>query len=372
MILKNTIFSEMAENVRHNKKRIIVYGAGMIGQIIVPYLVREYMLYDAIDCFIDKNEQKQRTNINIDNHLYEIKAPDYLERYQGNRILLITNSNFYPIIRFLDAIEVLNDAEAYIVPMMQIREIDQLGSISIERKCQQELIPKKIHYCWFGGKQIPVFLQKCIQSWKDKCPDFEIIEWNEKNYDVDRHEFTRLAYEQKKWAAVSDVARLDILYDNGGIYLDTDVTLIQSLDALLYQEGFIGTEKWGNINTGGGCGFIAGHPMLKKMIDYRNQIQCILDDGNLNIETNGVYETKPFLDEGFKPNNHLQSVRNVTVYPSYVNHPYDYISCEIHKKAVTVSVHHFYGGWLEKDELLDRKSTQNQYRSVLNRICNGG
>ena len=204
------------------------------------------------------------------------------------------------------------------------------------------------------------------------CPDYEIIEWNENNYNVNRHDFTKEAYEAGKYGFVSDMARIDILYENGGIYLDTDVTLIKSLDDLLYQDGFIGTEKWGNINSGGGCGFAVGHAMLKKMLDYREQFHFILEDGSLNMETNGMYETIPFLNEGFKPNNRLQTVGNVTVYPSYINHPYDYMSCETHKKAVTVSVHHFYGGWMEDMDLLNRKNTQNQYLGIVNRMKSGG
>ena len=372
MIIKNSTYSEMATYVRHSQKKIIIYGAGMIGQIVVPYLIREYMLYDAIDCFVDMDERKKGNRINIDHFSYEIHTPDYLEHHHEKRILLITNSKFIPVVRFLDGIETLNSVESYIVPIMQIHKLDQVKSISIERKYRHELIPRKIHYCWFGGNQIPEFLQNCIESWKEKCPDYEIIEWNENNYDINRHEYTKQAFMQKRWGFVSDIARLDILYDNGGIYLDTDVTLIQNLDALLHQEGFIGTEKWGNINTGGGCGFVAGHPMLKKMIDCRNEVPFILNDGTLNIETNGVYETRPFLDEGFKPDNSLQSVGNVTIYPSFVNHPYDYMSCKLHKRETTVSIHHFYGGWMDENDHQNRKNTQEQYQRIVDRINNGG
>ncbi|MBD5529266.1 MAG: hypothetical protein HDR02_12815 [Lachnospiraceae bacterium] len=372
MILRNSTYLEMAADARRNKKKIIVYGAGMIGQVIVPYLIREYMLYDAIDCFVDMDERKKGNTIDIDSFSYEIRTPDYLEHYHGRQILLIANSKFIPVVQYLDGIETLNDAEGYIIPMMQIHELDQMKSIRMERNQYPELIPRKIHYCWFGGNQIPEFLQNCIQSWREKCPGYEIIEWNEDNYDINRHEYTKQAYVQKKWGFISDMARLDILYDNGGIYLDTDVTLIRNLDTLLCQKGFIGTEKWGNINTGGGCGFVAGHPMLKKLIEYRNKVPFILNDGTLNVETNGVYETKPFLDEGFKPNNSLQTVGNVTVYPSYVNHPYDYMSCELHKKETTVSIHHFYGGWMDENDHQSRKRTQEQYQQIVNRINDGG
>jgi hypothetical protein len=252
--------------------------------------------------------------------------------------------------------------------MMQIHAVEHTESIVFERRFQNQMIPKKIHYCWFGGKELPDFLKRCIESWRVCCPDYELIEWNENNYDVGRHRFTQEAYEHNRYGFVTDVARLDILYENGGIYLDTDVTLLKNLDDMLYQPGFTGVEKWGNINTGGGCGFVTGHPMLKKMLDYRDRFSFVMEDGSFNIETNGMYETVPFLEAGFKPDNSLQIVDDVTVYPSYVQHPYDYMSCEMSKKEATVSVHHFFGGWMEEDDRANRQKTQDEYKDILVRI----
>ena len=132
-------------------------------------------------------------------------------------------------------------------------------------------IPKIIHYCWFGKGEKSNLAKQCISSWKEKLKGYEIIEWNENNYDVNRHTYTAEAYKNRKYGFVTDVARLDILYEHGGIYMDTDVTLLKNLDELLYQRGFIATEKWGNVNTGGGCGFTKGHPILKDLIDYRDK-----------------------------------------------------------------------------------------------------
>lgn len=372
MLLNNCGYKEFAEKIKTKNKKIIVYGAGMIGRIVVPYLVKEHELYDNLVCFVDMDQRKWGCKIKICSREYEITNPDFLKTIDDSYVLLITNSKFISVINFLDSISSLSEVTGYIIPIMQTFNLEHSESIIIERKSANPLIPKRIHYCWFGGKELPACLQKCIESWKEKCPDYEIIEWNENNYDVNRHVFTKEAYENGKYGFVTDVVRLDILYENGGIYLDTDVTLMKSLDDLLYQDGFIGTEKWGNINSGGGCGFVAGHPMLKKMLDYRDQFHFVLEDGSLNMETNGLYETCTFLEEGFKPNNRLQSVGNVTVYPSYVNHPYDYMSCEIHKKAATVSVHHFYGGWMEDEDRLNRENTQNQYQDIVNRIKSGG
>ena len=104
------------------------------------------------------------------------------------------------------------------------------------------MIPKKIHYCWFGGNEMPEVVIKCIKSWKEIMPDYEIIRWDESNYDVKKCKFISDAYAEKKWAFVSDYARLDILYDHGGIYLDTDVEVLKSLNDLLDLDGFCGFE----------------------------------------------------------------------------------------------------------------------------------
>lgn len=368
MFLRNGHFADMAARVKGSNKKIIVYGAGMIGQIIMPYLIEEYGLADFLECFVDADKRKIGINVEICGKEYPIKSPDFLHDIDEKNILLITNSKFYQIVNFLDGIENLNDIDAYIIPMMQIKEIEDSNSIEICKITDSQLIPKKIHYCWFGRKEKPELLKSCIDSWKLFCPEYEIIEWNENNYDVNRHTYTAEAYKNRKYGFVTDVARLDILYEHGGIYMDTDVTLLKNLDELLYQRGFIATEKWGNVNTGGGCGFTKGHPILKDLIDYRDKFHFEFTDGSFNLETCGMYETRVLIRHGFRPNNELQCIEGVTVYPSYINHPYDYMSCEDQRKEATVSVHHFYGGWMEEDDRCNRTNTQKAYLEIKQRI----
>lgn len=368
MILRNSDYITFSERVKQNKSRIIVYGSGMIGQVIVPYLIEEYGLIEYLDCFIDMDSRKKDKKIRIDNRFFEIRTPDYLKQKFVNTVMLITNSKFLPIVNYLDKLEELSTIEGYIVPVMQLKKLQNAVPLKENREFVYQRIPKKIHYCWFGKKPLPDFLNDCICSWRKFCPEYEIVEWTEKNYDINRHKYTKEAYDCKKFGFVSDFARLDILYEQGGIYFDTDVTLMRNIDHLLYQNGFIGVEKWGNINSGGGCGFEKGHPMLKKLVEYRDSISFLNDDGSLNIETNGLYETKIFLQEGYKPNNQLQKVGGVTVYPSYVFHPYDYMSGELHRTEDTVSIHHFNGGWMDENDLMNRKETLNEYYSMIKRV----
>ena len=148
MQLRNTDYTSLVKKVKENNSRIIVYGAGMIGQIIVPYLVRKYNLYSHIDCFIDTDKRKKGQKIYIDNYIYEIKNTDYLEENKDNQIILITNSKYSKVLEFLDNIQTLESTDGYIVPIMQLHEIEENNNcIIIEKKYKTQLIPKKIHYC---------------------------------------------------------------------------------------------------------------------------------------------------------------------------------------------------------------------------------
>ena len=129
------------------------------------------------------------------------------------------------------------------------------------------MIPKIIHYCWFGQSEMPTEYKRYIETWREKCPNYQIKEWNERNFDINSSAYAKEAYEEKKWAFVSDYARLKIIYDEGGIYLDTDVELIKSLDSLLSEKCFLATETTGYIATGLGFGAEQGNEIIKKMLE---------------------------------------------------------------------------------------------------------
>lgn len=147
------------------------------------------------------------------------------------------------------------------------------------------MIPKTIHYCWFGGNPKSEIIEKCIASWKKYCPDWEIIEWNESNFDISMMPFTREAYAEKKWAFVSDVARLYAVYEYGGIYMDTDVELLQGIDEVCQYDAMFVFETNLYINTGMGFGAKAHHSAVEKMLEtYRNRTF---------IKENGKYKLCP-------------------------------------------------------------------------------
>jgi len=215
---------------------------------------------------------------------------------------------------------------------------------------------------------MPQMLQRCIDSWKKFCPDYEIIRWDESNYDISWSQYMCQAYDLGKWGFVSDVARLDILYRHGGIYFDTDVELTRSLDELLYQSAFCGTEKWGIINTGGGCGAQPYNQIIRTLLDGRNNVSFLEKDGNINTESSGFYDTHPLINLGLKVNGQTQIIGDgkMTVYSSDFFQPFDYTSGETIFTQNTFSIHYFNGSWLGEKGSVERERTRQCYQDFVN------
>ena len=147
------------------------------------------------------------------------------------------------------------------------------------------MIPKIIHYFWIGGNPKPKSVLRCIKSWKKYCPDYKIMEWNESNYDFNKNAYMKQAFENKRWGFVTDCARFDVIYEYGGIYLDTDVELIKNLDSLLTHNSFFGYEEAYDyyIACGLGFGSCARNPIIKDLRDYYDNVYFVNDDATLNL-----------------------------------------------------------------------------------------
>lgn len=211
------------------------------------------------------------------------------------------------------------------------------------------MIPKKIHYCWFGGNPLPELAQKCIASWKKYCPDYEIIEWNESNFNFSECAYAREAYEAKKWAFVSDYVRLKVLYENGGIYMDTDVEVIKPLEPLLQYEAVSGFETEVQIPTG----LIAcreGASIIGELLKEYDNIHFKKDDGTLDLTTNVIRITSTLLKYGLKQNNTLQTINGFTLLPKDFLCPKDLESGIIRVTDNTLTIHHFNGSWMTIEE----------------------
>jgi mannosyltransferase OCH1-like enzyme len=209
------------------------------------------------------------------------------------------------------------------------------------------MIPKKLHYCWLGKNEKPALIKRCIESWKKYLPDFELIEWNEENFDVvNSNEFVKRNYSKKHYANVSDYIRAYAIYTQGGIYLDTDCEIIRNLDDLLCYEAFAGMERDYIANSLFGA--VAGHPWMEKILKY---YQGITYEIGGNAEIIGPYvSTLAAKEHGFRKENVHQDLNNgVHIYPSEYFTPMNWGDYKITLTRNTYAIHHFNASWVSLD-----------------------
>ncbi len=211
-------------------------------------------------------------------------------------------------------------------------------------------INKKIHYCWFGGNEKSKLINKCIESWKKLCPDYEIVEWNESNFDININDYVKEAYENKKWAFVSDYARLWTVYNHGGIYLDVDVELVKPLDDLLQYDAFFSSENNLNINTGLGFGAVKNNDIVKMLLDSYEELHFVLEDGSLDMTActrrNTVTLEEKYGTISEKINREL--IKNIMIFGSEYFSPYNSITGEMKKTSNTYGIHWYNASWRPK------------------------
>ena len=216
------------------------------------------------------------------------------------------------------------------------------------------MIPKKIHYCWFGGNPIDDASKKCIESWKKYCPDYEIIEWNESNYDVNKNKYTSECYKNKKWAFLTDYVRLDIIYNEGGIYLDTDVELLKPLDDLLDCKGYLGMEQVGTVNTGEGFGAVKHHDFVKSNKEYYENHNFWDKNGEFHQEICVKITTDILSENGFVKKNEKQNVCDMNIYPVEYFCPLVMGTNKLKITDNTYSIHHFNASWYKGNKLVKK------------------
>ena len=208
-------------------------------------------------------------------------------------------------------------------------------------------IPKKIHYVWVGKSPKSKDILRCMKTWSKHLEGYEIIEWNEDNFDINAHPFCKKAYEAKKWAFVSDYIRAYVIYHEGGIYLDTDIILLDNFDKFLVHDAFVGFENTENPFTAV-FGAKRKHPFVKKILDYYDE----LDNYSFNFADNNTLSVSNLLVKEYKckKNNKFQILKDdIVVYP-------DYVLCNPSKNSI--SIHIFTGTWLTDKRSVKYKFTK--------------
>lgn len=218
------------------------------------------------------------------------------------------------------------------------------------------MIPKVIHYCWFGRGKKPDSVLKCIESWKKFCPNYEIKEWNEDNFDINLRRWTKEAYYFKKYAFVADVARLYALYEDGGIYMDTDVELIKPLDAFLEHKSFIGFEHPEICLNSGLIGAEAKTEWIKDELEFYASQSYLNHKGAYKVKPNTEIITEHLLKQGLVMDGKLQTLANgLVIYPREWFCPIDWRdNFKSYQTKDTYAIHQFVGSWAKEDKRLIR------------------
>ena len=231
------------------------------------------------------------------------------------------------------------------------------------------MIPKIIHYCWFGRTPLPPLAIKCIESWRKYFPDYEIKEWNEDNFDVNIIPYTSEAYKAKKYAFVSDYARFWILYNYGGIYFDTDVEVIRPMNDIISKGPFMGCEAESSgatvltVAPGLGLGCNPGLGLIKKILDLYGTLSFVSDKNNsLNYKTIVEYTTEILVENGLKDTNEIQLVEGFYIYPNDYFNPINIITKRLHITSNTRSIHHYAASWVEPSL---KRNIKNSIRKII-------
>ena len=206
------------------------------------------------------------------------------------------------------------------------------------------MIPKKIHYVWVGGNEKNNTIKQCMKTWGKHLEGYEVIEWNENNFDIDSHPFVKAAYKAKKWAYVSDYIRAYVIYKYGGIYLDTDILVLDNFDRFLNNRAFVGFENPQYPFTAV-FGAEKNHPFIKDMLEYYDR----LDEYKFDFEKNNTISVSDLLIKKYhcKVGNKFQILdEDIAVYP-------DTVLCNPSENSI--SIHVFTGTWLEGKKALARK-----------------
>jgi mannosyltransferase OCH1-like enzyme len=225
------------------------------------------------------------------------------------------------------------------------------------RVTDNERIPRIIHYCWFGRGRKSELNEACMKSWKAYCGDYQIIEWNEDNYDIKKHSFLEAAYKAKAWAYVSDYVRLDVVLSHGGIYVDTDVELLKSTEDLLYMDAFMGVDRSLRISLGLGFGSIPGHRGIRELLSVYDDIS-FSEEKAANYEIISPELFRPiFKSWGYEENGKYQHVNDIYIFPERILSAFDSRVGLIRDHKDAFMAHHYEGTWADQSRKKNIRKT---------------
>lgn len=317
-----------------------------------------------IEAIVDNNDRMWGNSVKHNGRDVEIISPKkFVERIKGeiSRSILMITSPFYSaeIVNQLDIIPELDGLRTFL--QIIVRNTKEAGTDFVFSSGSM-IIPKKIHYIWVGGKELPEEFKKNIQTWKKYNPDYEIIEWNENNYDCKKCDYSREAIESKAFAFFPNFARLDIIYNEGGIYLDTDVEALRSFDDLLCDKAFFNMGCADRINHGCGFGAAAHSEIIGALRDKFAQSHFLNENGKPGNVPCHQFVHPEMKKRGFLLENRYQKIDGVVVYPNEVMSPLTIPGMPDCFSDKTVSVHKEAGAWKSDREKEGMQKLEELYK----------
>lgn len=346
MIIRNGTVAEFVESVA--SKKLFVYGAGKNANEFFSKYQMELAGVD-ICAVIDNNLSERQNDVSLCGRVLPVISEgefSNLELNESKTVILLTIGDFWDVLASLENNPALSSLNCYIYPLIRFEE-NEKGIFDVRiplesfKMSGEFLIPKIIHYCWFGHMEMPALSRKCIESWKKFCPDFEIRLWNEYNYDVTKNPYMLAAYRDRKWAYVSDYARIDVINEYGGVYLDTDVEILRPLDILLREKAFAGFESEAYVAFGLGFGAMADNPILCDLL----KLYAVLpwDGGRVACP---IYQTNVLEKHGLIRQNSFQRMEDMTILPVRYLSPKSVNSGRIHYFPDSFAIHHYAASWV--------------------------
>lgn len=343
------------------QKRVVIFG---MSKHLINILQREEILeINNIVYIVDNDVTIQGKKVNFLDKTLEVKPPTYLIKEKDIMVLIAVGipRNALAILHQMENLNLDDTVECY--SLCVIEETQEYDDTIMENRNQstQPQIEKTIHSFWFSGEKKPEKYQRCIDSWKKYCPDYKVIEWNASNYDITRNKYMLQAYERKRWAFVSDYARLDVVYNYGGIYMDMDVELLRSLDSLLDVDAFFSFDSGRFIDLGSGFGAVQGHPLIRKLLSEYGNIDFEEDllEGKLAIPQ--PTRLRPVFEGfGYEGNNRCQIVNGVLfMSPNYFRIISEGV--EINKQLIgsEYAIHRHNAGWWDEKKRKQREESMS-------------
>ncbi len=340
-------------------------------------------LYSTTYNFLVKSGLCQNVKLLVDRHVDSvdkdrvpllgncpITTPDKIKEYvNDDAIILISVVEYSDIVEEIESSPALCGMRwlpdrflAMLQPDEEILNVPKTPNAPEPYQKNTEIrIPKIINTFWFSNDPIPEKYQKCVDSWKKYCPDYEIRIWSLNDYNPHGNRYFEEAISVKKWAFASDFSRIDIICQNGGVYMDLDVEVVKPLDDLLHNDAYLGFEDFEKIDCGSGFGAVKGNKIFAEIRDEYKDRAFILPDGSFDQTTCPKIYTPVLEKHGLKTNGSFQEVEDITVYPFEYLSAKSFLTGIIYQTKNTYTIHHHEGSWLTEES---KKINNSRYNAV--------